>query len=314
MAKDKDRTLNPAAAQRKADKNRALKKSKATVTAQRNERLARRNPERLQRQIDELKEAEANGSIKPREKQTLDQLERDVKAIRKARETLGEKAPSFGRGDRPAGPGSRGILGKRRRDGARSDGPESSDTDSDLGDIPMPRDTPPPIPRPQGRRQGGNQNRTDPQSLPDKPQPAPQKVYSSAPQMRNLQKEATARFMPTAVARNVASTKGQGKANDTEELSDKLESQGYRPSPVAISDARSTTDASINPATGDDLEEEERRFERELEGIDLEGTSQSADRQIQRDQLTTTASSSGNVGTGGGRLHVELEEVDDEGS
>ncbi|KAI4244297.1 MAG: hypothetical protein L6R40_003023 [Gallowayella cf. fulva] len=44
MAKDKDRALNPAAAQLKADKARALKKGKAAITAQRNERLAQRNP------------------------------------------------------------------------------------------------------------------------------------------------------------------------------------------------------------------------------------------------------------------------------
>ena len=57
MAKDKSekRALNPAAAALKAQKQAAAKKGKAQVLAQRNERLARRNPDRLQRQIDDLK-------------------------------------------------------------------------------------------------------------------------------------------------------------------------------------------------------------------------------------------------------------------
>ncbi|RMZ83602.1 hypothetical protein DV738_g967, partial [Chaetothyriales sp. CBS 135597] len=89
MAKDKDRALNPAAAQRKADKARALKKSRAQVQAQRNEKLARRNPERIQRQIDELKQLEATGDIKQRERDILAELERDLKAVYRAKEAVG---------------------------------------------------------------------------------------------------------------------------------------------------------------------------------------------------------------------------------
>ncbi|EOD52317.1 putative ww domain binding protein 11 protein [Neofusicoccum parvum UCRNP2] len=75
MAKDK--SLNPVAAQHKADKQRALKKNKANVAAQRNERLAKRNPERLQRQIDELKGAEERGDLRPRDRETLSNLEKE---------------------------------------------------------------------------------------------------------------------------------------------------------------------------------------------------------------------------------------------
>ncbi|KAL8932612.1 MAG: hypothetical protein Q9211_006215, partial [Gyalolechia sp. 1 TL-2023] len=95
----KDRALNPAAAQLKADKARALKKSKAAVSAQRTERLAQRNPSRLERQISDLKAAAANGGdLNAREKKQLEDLERQLAAVKKAREKAGDKAPSFGGG------------------------------------------------------------------------------------------------------------------------------------------------------------------------------------------------------------------------
>src|SRR5271155_3906753 len=124
MAKDKDRALNPAAAHHKAEKQKALRKGKAQLQAQRTEKLARRNPERLQRQVDELKALEASGQLKPREKIILEALERDVRAIRKARESLGDQAPQFptrrgpetGRTEEER---TGNVLGKRRWDGER---------------------------------------------------------------------------------------------------------------------------------------------------------------------------------------------------
>ncbi|KAL8666941.1 MAG: hypothetical protein Q9168_007384, partial [Polycauliona sp. 1 TL-2023] len=92
MAKDKDRTLNPATAQLKADKARALKKGKAAITAQRTERLASRNPSRLERQIAELKEGGGGGGeLGGRDKKQLEELEKQLGAVRKAREKVGVK-------------------------------------------------------------------------------------------------------------------------------------------------------------------------------------------------------------------------------
>lgn len=154
----KDRTLNPAAAQLKADKARALKKSKAAVSAQRNERLAQRNPSRLERQISDLKAA--GGDLNPRDKKQLEDLERQLTAVKKAREKVGDKAPAFGgagRGNdqdnRDKGRGG-GVLGKRSRGdgyghngkGWREDESSGGETDESVRNIPMPRDTPPPIP------------------------------------------------------------------------------------------------------------------------------------------------------------------------
>lgn len=180
----KEKSINPAQAQRKAEKAKAVKKGmlsslsppnpafpvypigsriqltshsgKAEAATRRTEKLARRNPERLQTQLDSLTAIEASGTkLTAHEARLKDELEKDLKAVRKARETLGDKAPVLGRGagdrgdrdrgDRDGGRGG-GVLGKRRRDGGR--GEESdSDVPEEVAGVPMPRDTPPPIPK-----------------------------------------------------------------------------------------------------------------------------------------------------------------------
>jgi hypothetical protein len=145
----KERSLNPVAAQHKADKQKALAKNKKQVQSQRNEKLAKRNPERLQRQIDELKDLEARGALRPKDKETLTQLEKDVRGVRRAREALGDAAPKFAErrdygGDvRQEQRERRQNLGKRRR-GEEETHDSGSETDPEVRNIPMPRDTPPP--------------------------------------------------------------------------------------------------------------------------------------------------------------------------
>ncbi|RJE22847.1 hypothetical protein PHISCL_04833 [Aspergillus sclerotialis] len=268
MPKDKERTLNPAAAQRKQEKAKALKKSKAEALTRRNEKLARRNPDRIQRQINELKSVEESGqSLRPREKQILEALERDLRAVQKAREDLGDKAPKFenargggamrGRGD--------GVLGKRRRDdgfgryGSESDG---SETDEEVRKIPMPRDTPPPIPKEYQKRRGDMESR-GPHPLPAKPVVESKTVYESAPDIRNLRQEAVSKFVPTAVRAKQQSIKGQGKLLEPEEM-DELEKAGYMASagkPAAEADTAQDPDTEADEKT---LAEEERRFNEEL--------------------------------------------------
>ncbi|KAK7536412.1 WW domain binding protein 11-domain-containing protein [Phyllosticta citribraziliensis] len=304
MAKEKN--YNPVQAQHKADKARALKKSKANVQAQRNERLAKRNPDRLQRQIDDLKAAEERNQLRPKDRETLHNLEKELRAIKKAREALGDKAPQFhSERRRDSGDGGRGggILGKRRRGGNydKGDGSDSSDTDDDARDIPMPRDTPPPIPR-RPRWTDNQTTHSGPHALPAKPgapagQPAEVKtVYESAPVHRDLRKEATSRFMPAAVARKVAAAKGEtpGQLLEPEEL-EKLEKSGYRAvghqpnqeekekivqsskedaeqaAEAAIEEAEFNMMNAAAEAEGDpDLGAEEERFERELKQVELE--------------------------------------------
>ncbi|KAK7946689.1 uncharacterized protein PG986_011010 [Apiospora aurea] len=244
----KERNFNPVQAQRKADKAKEVKKGKQEATARRNEKLAKRNPERLQKQIDDLKQITASGGkLTKHEESVLESLEADLKAVKKAREALGDKAPTFGRGGPRDGQGHGGVLGKRRRD---FDEASSSDSDvpDDVKSIPMPRDTPPPIPKEimdqwYAKRRA---KRTNPNETPlggDKARRAPgqtqaqaqatstppvevKAVYEAKPVIRDLRKEAVSAFMPTAVRMKIDKGKGQGGLLEPEEA-DRLEAEGY---------------------------------------------------------------------------------------
>lgn len=302
MAKDKERSVNPAQQQRKLEKAKALKKGKAEVQARRNEKLARRNPERLQRQVDDLKALEESGQIKPREKQILQELERDVNSIRKAREALGDKAPHFG--GRPpahfqAERRDRDVLGKRRRDGERKPSRQhnhgnvssGSETDESVRRIPMPKDTPPPPPQQyrQNNRNCTNAN-AEPISgdrlslaLPRKPQTAfvqeAKTTYESAPQVRDLKKEAVARFVPNVVRMKQEVVKGRGGLVEPEEL-DRLEKEGYAhgdnvTTSNVVGEAGDSTAVPSSDAAAEAkrLAEEEERFQQELRQVQVEEVS-----------------------------------------
>lgn len=302
MAKDKERTLNPAAAHLKSQKKSAVKKGKAQLAQQRTEKLSRRNPERLQRQIDDLKATEAaqSGNLRPRDKQLLQQLERDVGAIRKAREANPQERGAPGARGRDGGHDHQhqgeargrggGALGKRRRTDDL-DAEQSDETEEEAWEIPMPRDTPPPIPaRPRKQRRSDGD---DPNALPlgerAPPKPAAaQTTYTSAPQIRNLQKEATARFVPAAVAARLkqraafsGSAEGRGEEQrllEPEQV-DALERDGYLAARGAADEA-AKEEAFMHmadPGAGDaadagggTMEEEEAAFERELREAERE--------------------------------------------
>ncbi|KAI0425013.1 WW domain binding protein 11-domain-containing protein [Xylaria sp. FL1042] len=237
----KERNFNPVQAQRKAEKAKAIKKGKAEVAARRNEKLANRNPERLQKQIDDLKQiTSSGGKLTAHEESVLQGLERDLKAVLKAREALGDRAPSFGRSgpkhDRP----DTGVLGKRRR-GREDASSDDDDVPDDVKSIPMPRDTPPPIPKEildewyAKRRSARNANDTplgDRAGRPSRQQeatPAPvevKTVYEAQPVVRNLQKEAISAFVPNAVRMKIEKSRGQGGLMEPEEA-DRLEKEGY---------------------------------------------------------------------------------------
>lgn len=185
--------------------------------------------------------------------------------MRKAREALGDKAPAFGSGARGGRDGERGegrgggILGKRRRDGDEMESDES-DIPEDVKSIPMPRDTPPPIPKEildrwyQERRerhgygaggrgeQGTNANNTplgetsrfrpdsgegpDLEGLPPRPAIEARTVYEAAPAIRDLRKEAVSAFVPAAVRMKMQKAKGVEGLVEPEEA-DRLEKEGY---------------------------------------------------------------------------------------
>jgi hypothetical protein len=306
----KERSINPAAAQRKADKKKEIAKSRRTQETQRNEKLARRNPERLQRQVDELKELEANGSLRPKDKENLAQLEKDLKGVRRAREALGVKdeprrdrdGARNGRQDvRQEQRERRQHLGKRRRDDeVDADG---SDTDPEVRSIPMPRDTPPPIPRQVFRDpQVGPGGQRVPHGLPSKPvssAPPPKLTYGAAPQVKDLKKEAV-RFMPSVVSQQRNRVKGQGRLLEPEEL-DKLEKGGYAAAQKAADEAAlearfEQVSAEIRAERADvDPDDELARLEQEIGDIYPE----------EAEKL--------GAGTDTGIRNVQMEEVEDDG-
>lgn len=318
----KEKNYNPVQEAKKAEKAKQLRKQKATLQTQRNEKLARRNPNRIQRDIDSLKELDQNGSIRPHERQRLQELEKDLAAVNKARAALGDKAPVFkperqfdndsrgergGRGDFRGGRGGRGgVLGKRTRDGQRKED-DSSDTDADVRDIPMPRDTPPPIPRQQNQRQSHGEDG----ELPSEPK-KPTIVYEAAPEVRNFLKEAT-KFMPVSVAQKMKLAKGEGRLLEPEEF-DKLQEEGY-------------IDGKTK-AVGGPTDEPAAEVNQELEAfLKAQGTSvkedaeQAAGAMVQEAQYDMMAaevkgdirSLSDEAAVAENKLrHVEIEEVEDE--
>lgn len=295
----KERGFNPAQAQRKADKQKEIAKNKKNVQAQRNEKLAKRNPERLQRQIDELKELETRGVLRSKDKETLTQLERDVRGIRKARDALGDAAPKFPSNERRDRPDARQEqrdrrqhLGKRRRDEEET---HDSDTDPEVRDIPMPRDSPPPIPRQERRPfadpQVGPDGQRVPHALPVKPAapPPPQLVYSSAPQLRDLKKEAT-KFVPSVVAQKKKQVKGQGRLLEADEI-EKLEKAGYYAANQAAQEAGlearfEQTASEVRAEDPDvDMDEEYKKLEREMNEIYSTGQETSGNRMVQVEEV-----------------------------
>ncbi|GAP93018.1 putative ww domain binding protein 11 [Rosellinia necatrix] len=273
----KERNFNPVQAQHKADKAKAIKKGKAEVAARRNEKLAKRNPERLQKQIDDLKQITSNGGkLTTHEQSVLEGLERDLKGVLRAREVLGDKAPTFGRsGPRHEGPES-GVLGKRRRDREEA---HSSDDDvpDDVKSIPMPRDTPPPIPKEvldkwYAKRRAartsnatGNANDTPLGDRAGRPRyqqetaPAPvevKTVYEARPVVRDLRKEAISAFVPSAVRLKLDKSKGKGGLMEPEEA-DRLEKEGYLKAASGVDSRTTTSTAQPHQVTMEEVEDED---------------------------------------------------------
>lgn len=212
----------------------------------------------MERQIAELKglESESGKPLGARERKQLEDAEKDLARVKKARETVGAPTTSEGgRGERTGvgGRGGGGGLGKRTRDSTRvRESEESSDTDESVRQIPMPRDTPPPIPRPIQRYRNqlpapadndkvsltnanleplGHSTRVLPQPhYPSKEannRPEPKTVYESKPVVRDLRKEAVAKFVPVAVQRKLDASRGEGGHLLEEEEMSQLERGGY---------------------------------------------------------------------------------------
>ena len=274
------------------------------MAAQRTERYANRNPRRLESQISDLvalKEAQG-GKLSARDQKQLEDLQKDIARVKKAREALGDKAPTFnvgrkredGEAGRNNGRGDYKTLGKRNREDQEEN--SGSETDESVRRIPWPRDTPPPIPRQRHDRpeQSTNAN-SEPlgsnRRLPQRPEPGgedhvpditlPMKppvrtIYESAPQVRDLKIEATARIKPAAVRKKIDATKGKGGMLLEEEEVERLEREGYgarQGSEAGTIEDRTERSVTVDAAAaikGEDeaaraMKEEEERFALEME-------------------------------------------------
>ncbi|KND88102.1 hypothetical protein TOPH_07262 [Tolypocladium ophioglossoides CBS 100239] len=267
----KEKNYNPVQAQRKADKAKAIKKGKAEVQDRRNERLARKNPERIQKQLDDLKAITSKGGkLTSHEEQTLGGLEKELRAVTRAREAVGDRAPTF-RGRRDDG--GPGVLGKRRR-GSQDASSSEEEVPEDVQRIPMPRDTPPPIPKGvldkwyskrRARRNVENAARQErdgqegdggtEKATKEMPVTEPKTVYEAKPVMRDLRQEAVSAFVPAAVQVKMAKGRGQGGLMEPEEA-DRLEREGYLKSTPAESRAAGAAPAS-RTVTVEEVEDEE---------------------------------------------------------
>ncbi|KAF7676005.1 hypothetical protein GT037_005510 [Alternaria burnsii] len=332
MAKEKN--YNPVQEAKKAEKQKQIRKQKANLQTQRNEKLARRNPHRIQRDIDNLKELDQSGTIRPHERQRLQELEKDLAAVNKARAALGDKAPVFkperqynnnNDDNRERGAEQRdrraGVLGKRSRDGQRKD-MDSSDTDDDVKRIPMPRDTPPPIPK---RFLQPEQDDASAATAAAAPEPKkPTIVYEAAPQVRDLRKEAT-KFMPASVAQKMKLAKGEGRLLEPEEF-DKLRDEGYMNEKKKEEDNKSTAagkeQAEKRTAAQSADEEELDAFLKGVQNASVkDAAEQVAEAAVQEAEYEMIAAEaqgqmegiSGEARTAENKLnHVSMEEVEDE--
>lgn len=197
----------------------------------------------------------------------MEGLEKEIKFIRKARETLGDRAPSVNRGGRRDGDPA--VLGKRRRNSV------GSSTDEDVPDevrkIPMPRDTPPPIPKEvldqwyARRRARRNPNADamradaeDKEHTPktEAPPAAVQTVYEAKPVMRDLRQEAVSAFVPAAVQKKLNKGRGQGGLIEPEEA-DRLEKEGYLKSTNDEANTTGSAQKKSMVATVEDVEDED---------------------------------------------------------
>ncbi|KAI5804912.1 hypothetical protein EDC01DRAFT_626823 [Geopyxis carbonaria] len=175
----------------KSQKAKAIKKGKAATLKTRTEKLSKRDPQRLQRQVDAARALVASGDARPHDRKELERLEGELAAVERAREKLGLGG---GGGEKRKRDGEEQRERRERLAGrGTAAGGESDSEDSDAGDIPLP---PGPLP-----------------PLPGEPVPEVKTTYEAAPVLRDLRKEAAA-FVPAAVQRRLDAQKAAAAPTD----------------------------------------------------------------------------------------------------
>jgi hypothetical protein len=189
--------------------------------------------------------------------------------------------------------------------------------------IPMPRDTPPPIPK--RFLQSEQDDASAATAAAAAPEPKkPTIVYEAAPQVRDLRKEAT-KFMPASVAQKIKLAKGEGRLLEPEEF-DKLRDEGYMNEKKKEEENKSTAvgkEEGEKKTTAQTADEEE--LDAFLKGVQnasvkdaVERAAEAAVQEAEYEMMAAEAQGqmegiSGEARTAENKLnHVSMEEVEDE--
>ncbi|GAO47764.1 hypothetical protein SAICODRAFT_105401 [Saitoella complicata NRRL Y-17804] len=139
----KERTLNPALAKHKADKQRQIRAGKTQQRKAQDERYAKRNPERIRAQIAELKASSEGAGLGTGDRRVLEGLEGELRKIERARTAAGiSTAPAgerLGRGE--------GRDGERRERGPIIESDRTKEQDRSRRERQERRERNPPKPR-----------------------------------------------------------------------------------------------------------------------------------------------------------------------
>ncbi|BFZ64154.1 hypothetical protein YB2330_005293 [Saitoella coloradoensis] len=139
----KERTLNPALAKHKADKQRQIRAGKTQQRKVQDERYAKRNPERIRVQIAELKERAEGGELGSGDRRVLEGLEGELRKIERARTAAGiSTAPAGERQGR-----GEGKDGERRKKGPIIESDRTKELDRSRRERQERRERNPPKPR-----------------------------------------------------------------------------------------------------------------------------------------------------------------------
>lgn len=85
MVKEKALSANPVQAYNKKSKKASINKSRAEKSKLRDDKLQKRRPDQVQRQIDELRQLSQDGRINNHDRALLETLEKDLARIQKLR-------------------------------------------------------------------------------------------------------------------------------------------------------------------------------------------------------------------------------------
>jgi len=210
---------------------------------ERAEKLSKRNPDRLQQKVDDLRSLVESGHARPHDRKALSDLEKELSAVQKARASLGieEKGRKRARTDDSKQDNPNRI--KIKRDGSGDESDSGDSTSSSVREIPLPPGPLPPVPG---------------EAPP--PKPETKTTYESAPVMRDLRKEAAA-FVPAAVKRKMEQEKAQKSLEHDEEDVE----QGGNGGAASVG-------ILINAAPDVDVDREMSRFHAEIEAVEDDET------------------------------------------